>query len=95
MGGRSKRTIGRTGVRCGGSRSGDVRNKGRKQRRKGRVPGEGSGGGKLGSVQGGEVDGALEELLALRYERLVPMLLGAVKELTSQVEDLKSRLESK
>lgn len=45
-------------MRCGGSKSGDVRNKGRKQRRKGRVPGEGSGGGKLGSVQGGEVDGA-------------------------------------
>ena len=42
-----------------------------------------------------EVDGTIEELLALRYERLVPMLLGAVKELTSQVEDLKSRLESK
>ena len=41
------------------------------------------------------VDDANEELLALRYDRLVPMLLGAVKELTSQVEDLKTLLVSK
>ena len=36
------------------------------------------------------LDGANEELLALRYERLVPMLLGAVKELTSRVTQLES-----
>ena len=37
------------------------------------------------------VDGANEELLALRYERLVPMLLGAVKELTARVQELESK----
>ena len=31
-----------------------------------------------------------EELLALRYERLVPMLLGAVQELTKRVQELES-----
>ena len=31
-----------------------------------------------------------ENLLALRYERLVPMLLGAVQELTKRVQQLES-----
>ena len=31
-----------------------------------------------------------EELLALRYERLVPMLLGAVQALTKRVQELES-----
>ena len=37
-----------------------------------------------------EVDGTNEELLALRYERLVPMLLGAIQSLTARVQQLKS-----
>ena len=36
------------------------------------------------------LDGTNEELLALRYERLVPMLLGAVKQLTTRIEQLES-----
>ena len=42
-----------------------------------------------------EVDGNNEELLVLRYERIVPMLLGAVKELTNRVRQLEQQqLES-
>ena len=55
-------------------------------------------GSKIASIDPGDLEtppSAPEELMALSYDRLVPMLLGAVKELTSQVEDLKSRLESK
>ena len=36
------------------------------------------------------MDGINEELLPLRYERLVPMLLGAVKQLTTRIEQLES-----
>ena len=39
-----------------------------------------------------EVEGTNDLLLALRYERLVPMLLGAVKELTARVVELGSKL---
>ena len=42
---------------------------------------------KMVSVDG---DSLAEELLALRYERLVPMLLGAVQELTKRVQELES-----
>ena len=38
------------------------------------------------------VDGQNEELMAMRYERLVPMLLGAVQELTNRVTQLESQL---
>ena len=37
-------------------------------------------------------EGPAEELLALRYERLAPMLLGAVKELTNRITLLESQL---
>ena len=32
-----------------------------------------------------------EELMSMRYERLVPMLLGAVKALTQRIEELESK----
>ena len=32
-----------------------------------------------------------EELMSMRYERLVPMLLGAVKALTQMIEELESK----
>ena len=32
-----------------------------------------------------------EELMSMRYERLVPMLLGAVKELTKRIEELEAK----
>ena len=38
-------------------------------------------------------DSPLEQLMAMRYERLVPMLLGAVKELTNRVAQLESQLQ--
>ena len=38
-------------------------------------------------------DSPLEQLLAMRYERLVPMLLGAVKALTARLAELKSQLQ--
>ena len=34
-----------------------------------------------------------EELMSMRYERLVPMLLGAVKELTNRIAQLESQLQ--
>ena len=34
------------------------------------------------------VDGDNQELMSMRYERLVPMLLGAVKELTNRISQL-------
>ena len=37
------------------------------------------------------VEGQAEELLALRYERLVPHLLAAVKALTQRIEELESK----
>ena len=37
------------------------------------------------------VDDQLQELMSMRYERLVPMLLGAVKELTNRVAQLESQ----
>ena len=37
-------------------------------------------------------DSPLEQLMAMRYERLVPMLLGAVKELTTRITQLESQL---
>lgn len=36
-------------------------------------------------------DGQYEELLALRYERLVPHLLAAVEALTQRIEELESK----
>ena len=39
------------------------------------------------------VDGENEELMAMRYERLVPMLLGAVKQLTTRITQLESQLQ--
>ena len=36
-------------------------------------------------------DSPIEQLMAMRYERLVPMLLGAVKELTKRIEDVESK----
>ena len=38
-------------------------------------------------------DSPTENLMAMRYERLVPMLLGAVKALTARVAELESRLQ--
>ena len=38
------------------------------------------------------VDGENQELMSMRYERLVPMLLGAVKELTNRISQLESQL---
>ena len=37
-------------------------------------------------------DSPLEQLMAMRYERLAPMLLGAVKELTNRITQLESQL---
>ena len=37
-------------------------------------------------------DSPTENLMAMRYERLVPMLLGAVKALTARVAELESRV---
>ena len=37
------------------------------------------------------VDDQLQELMSMRYERLAPMLLGAVKELTRRIEELESK----
>ena len=39
------------------------------------------------------VDNQLQELMSMRYERLVPMLLGAVKELTTRDAQLESHLQ--
>ena len=39
------------------------------------------------------VDDQLQELMSMRYERLVPMLRGAVKELTTRVAQLESQLQ--
>ena len=39
------------------------------------------------------VDGDNEELMSMRYERLVPMLLGAVKELTNRISQLESQVQ--
>ena len=36
-------------------------------------------------------DNQLQELMSMRYERLVPMLLGAVKELTRRIQELESK----
>ena len=55
-------------------------------------------GSKIASIDPGDLEtqpSAPEELMTLSYDRLVPMLLGAVKELTSQVDDLKSLLQTK
>ena len=41
------------------------------------------------------VDNQPQELVSMRYERLVPMLLGAVKELTNRVAQLESQLTIK
>ena len=38
------------------------------------------------------VDGERLELMSMRYERIVPMLLGAVKALTARVAELESRV---
>ena len=38
-------------------------------------------------------DSPLEQIMAMPYERLVPMLLGAVKELTNRVAQLESQLQ--
>ena len=45
-------------------------------------------GAKMASVDG---ESPAEELLSLSYERLVPMLLGAVKALTQRIEQLESK----
>ena len=37
------------------------------------------------------VEGEHQELMSMRYERLAPMLLGAVKELTRRLEELESK----
>ena len=37
-------------------------------------------------------DSPVEQLMAMRYERLVPMLLGAVKELTNRITQLESQV---
>ena len=39
------------------------------------------------------VDGENQELMSMRYERLVPMLLGAVKELTNRITQLESQVQ--
>ena len=38
------------------------------------------------------IDDQRQELMSMRYERLVPMLLGAVKELTARITQLESQL---
>ena len=43
---------------------------------------------KMASIDG---ESPAEELLALRYERLVPHLLAAVKALTLRIEELESK----
>ena len=43
---------------------------------------------KMASVDG---ESPAEELMSMRYERLVPMLLGAVKALTQRIEELESK----
>ena len=40
-----------------------------------------------------DADSPAEELMAMRYERLVPMLLGAVKQLTTRITQLESQLQ--
>ena len=37
-------------------------------------------------------DSPVESLMAMRYERLVPMLLGAVQELTNRITQLESQV---
>ena len=39
------------------------------------------------------VDDQLQELMSMRYERLVPMLLGAAKELSARVARLESQVQ--
>ena len=45
-------------------------------------------GSKIASIEPGVTE--TEELMSLSYERLVPMLLGAIQSLTARVQQLES-----